>query len=874
MDLISSCKDKLAYFRIKELKDVLTQLGVPKQGRKQDLVDRILQLLLDDQVLKLQVWGKRNPFRNDEIAKIIDDTYRKMQVTGAMDLASKSSNVADLNQVKPKDEIDDYHLEMTIQCPCKNSLDSDSTIQCEEPQCQVWQHIGCVIIPERPLEGASPELPPHFYCELCRINKADPFWVTLGHPLLPAKLTSSVVSGDGTITVQNMERTFQLSRANKEMLQRSECDLQVWCLLLNDKVSFRMQWPQYAELQVNGVAVRVVTRAGSQLLGINGRDDGSLINTCSKEGINKISLSWRDTRVFCFGIRLARKRSVQQVLNLVPKEADGEHFEDALARVCRCIGGGAATENAADDDSDLEVVADSVTVNLRCPMSGSRMKIASRFKPCVHMGCFDLHSFVELNERSRKWQCPICLKNYSLENIIIDPYFNRITSLLQNCGEDVNEIDVKPDGSWRAKIENEYSNLSKWHRPDGTLCADTYTDVNTDSGKLKLVKQEGSSEGHTSLKLKRNREGVWEVSKPENMCRPSSHSHVLTKHEDHCQLLPMNSSTNGNYRDVEDQSVNGEAPEQYFDLSLSNGHDLDSLAINFDPTYCVEDRAPSSNNPDVIVLSDSDDEDNPTPISPETVYDPHPAPGGEIAFSVNPGVSDRFTEDAGLGTSGASGLGLFENHSDDFEMSVWPMQTCPQSSPGFQLFGANTEVQVPLVDTHNSFGSTLDGYGLASNGGLRDGSQIHEFSACNSSSEIHGSLVDNPLAFQSDDPSLQIFLPSQPAGIPLQSNLSDRPEVPNGVSSDDWISLTLAAGGDNSESGPVNRPRSRQQFQPKETRVEPPDETASLVLSMNDKRVNKANTKNQRFDDPLSQHPRQPRSVRPRFHLFIDCDSD
>ena len=54
----------------------------------------------------------------------------------------------------------------------------------------------------------------------------------------------------------------------------------------------------------------------------------------------------------------------------MPKEADGECFEDALARVCRCIGGGTATENA-DSDSDLEVVADSVTINLRCPVSGS-----------------------------------------------------------------------------------------------------------------------------------------------------------------------------------------------------------------------------------------------------------------------------------------------------------------------------------------------------------------------------------------------------------------------------------------------------------------------------------------------------------------------
>lgn len=55
-------------------------------------------------------------------------------------------------------------------------------------------------------------------------------------------------------------------------------------------------------------------------------------------------------------------------MNLIPKESDGEIFEDALARVCRCVGGGAATENA-DSDSDLEVVADSIPVSLRCPVS-------------------------------------------------------------------------------------------------------------------------------------------------------------------------------------------------------------------------------------------------------------------------------------------------------------------------------------------------------------------------------------------------------------------------------------------------------------------------------------------------------------------------
>jgi len=40
--------------------------------------------------------------------------------------------------------------------------------------------------------------------------------------------------------------------------------------------------------------------------------------------------------------------------------------------------------------------------------SGSRMRIAGRFKPCVHMGCFDLETFVELNQRSRKVRIYAC----------------------------------------------------------------------------------------------------------------------------------------------------------------------------------------------------------------------------------------------------------------------------------------------------------------------------------------------------------------------------------------------------------------------------------------------------------------------------------
>jgi hypothetical protein len=56
---------------------------------------------------------------------------------------------------------------------------------------------------------------------------------------------------------------------------------------------------------------------------------------------------------------------------MIPNEKDGEPFEEAMARVRRCINGSGGLGLGDDDgsDSDLEVVAESITVNLRCPVS-------------------------------------------------------------------------------------------------------------------------------------------------------------------------------------------------------------------------------------------------------------------------------------------------------------------------------------------------------------------------------------------------------------------------------------------------------------------------------------------------------------------------
>ncbi|XP_057781763.1 E3 SUMO-protein ligase SIZ1-like isoform X2 [Salvia miltiorrhiza] len=836
MDVVAGCKDKLAYFRIKELKDVLTQLGLHKQGKKQDLVDRILAILADDR----GTWAKKNAVGKDEVAKLIDDTYRKMQISGAPDLASKSQGLSDGTKVKPKEEIVDSNHRDTIRCLCGNSLPTDSMIKCEDPRCNVWQHIACVVIPEKPMDDVLHSPPKTFYCEICRLSRADPFLVSIANPLYPVKLNITSVPADGSNPALSIEKTFQLTRADKDLLLKQEYDVQAWCMLLNDKVTYRMQWPQYADLQVNGVPVRAINRPGSQLLGANGRDDGPIITTCTRDGINKISLTGCDARIFCVGVRIVKRRTLHQILNLIPKEDEGEGFEDALVRVRKCVGGGAATENA-DSDSDIEVVADFVPVNLRCPMSGMRMKIAGRFKPCAHMGCFDLEVFVEMNQRSRKWQCPICLKNYSWEKIIIDPYFNRISHKMRDAGEDVAEVEVKPDGSWRAKAEGDRRGLGElglWHLPDGTICSSTEAESKS-KVELKPVKQENGSDGHGVLKIgiRKNRNGCWEFNKADNVRGVSPANKLQQNFKNNGEtIIPMSSSATGSGRDGEDGSVNQD-DEGNLDFSAVNRTECGSMPPSVEPPHGFND--PFSSTPggdaDIIVLSDSDEETEPL-MSPKA----HKSSGADSIQFPAPqhGIPDSYYENPAVSNGANSCLDPYNTNDDEFGSNIWSL---PPGGQNFQLFGSDADITGHLVDMEDvtlNCQSSMNGYKLAAETSLGAAALIPDSDA--QLTDMNGGLVDNHLPRNGNDPSLQIFLPTRPSDAStVQTDMRDHPDVSNGIRTEDWISLRLGDGGGRGGGEPTaaNGIGSANQLPPKDSNLNTLADNATFLLGMNGNRT-------------------------------------
>ncbi|CAM0950554.1 unnamed protein product [Alopecurus aequalis] len=782
---LAACKEKLKNFRIKELKDVLQQLGLSRQGKKQELVDKIETVLSDQQDQVSNPNGKQMVGK-EKVLKIVDDTFRKLHEP-ENSVATSRNQVDSGLSVKPKKKLNESaQVDVKVCCPCGNSMANVPMIKCDDPQCNVWQHVGCVVISEKSADSFPPELP-SFYCDICRIKRADPFWVTIDHPLLPTAIAPSEIEADGSYTVQYLEKTFPLSRANMEMLQKAEYDIQVWCILLDDQVPFRIHWPLHSDLQVNGIHVRVVNRQVTQQLGANGRDDGPVLTEYCKEGPNKIVLSRSDSRVFSLGVRIAKRRSLQEVLSFVPKEQDGEKFDYALARLRRCVGGGAEADKA-DSDSDIEVVADTVSVNLRCPMTGSRIKIAGRFKPCVHMGCFDLEAFVELNQRSRKWQCPICLKNYSLDSIIIDPYFNRIASLIQSCEDDVSEIDVKPDGSWRVKGGAKLKDLTRWHLPDGTLSVATNIGTKPNTGIIKQeIKEESLSEQlgcRIKLGIRKNNNGKWEITKRGDV------NSMLSSDNDQ----PENSEKGNSTSNIDLENTEDSEQEQY-DCPTSNVHDLDSSPIDE-----LVPLPPVPREQDIIVLSDSDDDDNVMVLSPNALNCNSADDTGDSFPANPPETSGTSEEQPGGGPVEASFL-MFTEDYDELGLSFWEYPSNPQDDPGTQLTNGLGEEQ-NLAGNHQSLHEPVSG----------DNSMV--------------TPAANPLE-DGDDGSLQASLDHTCAdgSVVTAKNVSRK-------------------------------------------RTKPGDEITALDDSVLDDDL-----AGERPGGPLSLH-RQARSVRPKFVLTIDSDSD
>jgi hypothetical protein len=74
-----------------------------------------------------------------------------------------------------------------------------------------------------------------------------------------------------------------------------------------------------------------------------------------------------------------------------------------------------AIEKLSVQDNDLEIETSTLKASLLCPLMKCRISIPGRSIHCKHVQCFDLTSYLYMNEKKQTWNCPN-LKRRDLED--------------------------------------------------------------------------------------------------------------------------------------------------------------------------------------------------------------------------------------------------------------------------------------------------------------------------------------------------------------------------------------------------------------------------------------------------------------------------
>ncbi|ORX88892.1 hypothetical protein K493DRAFT_410759 [Basidiobolus meristosporus CBS 931.73] len=111
-----------------------------------------------------------------------------------------------------------------------------------------------------------------------------------------------------------------------------------------------------------------------------------------------------------------------------------------------------------DDDNsrEVKVFQPSIRLSLRCPINHQRIHTPVKGVRCRHVGCFDLHAYLQVNAIKPMWECPICDRDLPLEELRCDVMVENI--LAELAQPYIMDLELSPhanhvrgrrvDGSW------------------------------------------------------------------------------------------------------------------------------------------------------------------------------------------------------------------------------------------------------------------------------------------------------------------------------------------------------------------------------------------------------------------------------------------
>eukprot|EP01116_Phalansterium_solitarium_P023489 TRINITY_DN8248_c1_g1_i1.p1 TRINITY_DN8248_c1_g1~~TRINITY_DN8248_c1_g1_i1.p1 ORF type:complete len:680 (-),score=154.87 TRINITY_DN8248_c1_g1_i1:28-2067(-) len=189
-------------------------------------------------------------------------------------------------------------------------------------------------------------------------------------------------------------------------------------------------WPTSLDVRINGraLAPTILKRASKKT-----KDEPFEMTQYLRSGSNTVELTSSVYTPFLMVINLHQRLSIGQLeATVLSRPMD---YDTALARVRRTMGFGGG--------DDVQALASKIS--LIDPLMLVPVVHPCKASTCNHIQCFDLRTYLGMNERVSRWNCPICNRPALFTNLFIDPYVKRI---LQEVPPGVTEVSVEPDGSW------------------------------------------------------------------------------------------------------------------------------------------------------------------------------------------------------------------------------------------------------------------------------------------------------------------------------------------------------------------------------------------------------------------------------------------
>jgi hypothetical protein len=336
---------------------------VSKQGRKADLIDRILA----------QCGDMTSPLATKVVALATNF------LAGPRDQSTGGATLKAPAPVVPQ---------LRVQCVC-NSVHQGSVsgvVRCSD--CAVIQHLTCVMA--RPYDSQSIA---SYVCEVCRLNEVDPTCKPVGEP----RRLSALFHHQSTAltSTRHVQTTLRLSPEELALLSSGDRQhqLRLYAIDIAPPIPAH-RWPVALALTVN--TVEVETRVPpptwdhyTNRYKVRPVDEVLVLS-------DQAEIKWQPHNVLVFDAVVQTSCVVvaQLVRAITPDAlfqqllvANAPPLETARARLLeRCF--------PEHEDDDLTQMA--VNLSLRCPLTLMRVSTPARSSECAHPECFDLEAHLQM----------------------------------------------------------------------------------------------------------------------------------------------------------------------------------------------------------------------------------------------------------------------------------------------------------------------------------------------------------------------------------------------------------------------------------------------------------------------------------------------